>query len=280
MNIKLGINWTRSAIALALLSAVFSFTAMAQDKPNTPLDAEAAAALVEELSDGLADLIEDEAQVTAIIGKWNARQDLAGRTKKQIHDLLFADVKSIIKDTETQSSVWANWDEQASDVTQADDQEDDAVKKPDAPVTSTAPVTLTPVVPVTREFTEPVIQVQRLGSWVDGPWTVVGAYFAEFHEAAPICVIPPGSRFSNGPCIKAQELKIPPGSPPEYLCERNEGKGNCMQYKNGWIAKTCKYGYRYFIWRRTVSGAEITRPMGDSLICTSGKTPVPGEPLP
>jgi hypothetical protein len=52
MNIKLGINWTKSAIALALLCAVFSFGVMAQDNPDQTLD---------------------EDQVTAITGKWNAR---------------------------------------------------------------------------------------------------------------------------------------------------------------------------------------------------------------
>lgn len=41
MNIKSAINWTRSpVIALTLLCAVFSFSAMAQDSSNKPLDVE------------------------------------------------------------------------------------------------------------------------------------------------------------------------------------------------------------------------------------------------
>ena len=37
MNIKSGINWTKSAIALALLCAVFGFGVIAQDNPNQTL---------------------------------------------------------------------------------------------------------------------------------------------------------------------------------------------------------------------------------------------------
>ena len=202
---------------------------------------------------------------------------MSGKTKGQILNLLFADVKAIIKDKETQDSVWANWNESASDNTEVDDSDGNAGKQPVTPVTVTSPVTLQPVVTVTREFIESNIEVQRQGSYIDGPWTVIGAYFAEIHEAVPVCVRPPGSSLTNGHCMKVQELKIPSGSPPEYLCERKEGKGNCQQYKSGWIAKTCKYGYSYFTWRRTASGAEQTQFIGDSLICTSGKTPVPGE---
>jgi hypothetical protein len=47
---KIGINWTKSAIALALLCAVFSFSAMAQNNPNKPLDAKAASVLIQELA--------------------------------------------------------------------------------------------------------------------------------------------------------------------------------------------------------------------------------------
>jgi len=279
---KLAINWTRSAIALALLCAVFSFSAMAQDNPNTPLDEKSVAALIEELTGGLPDLIEDEEQVTAITGKWEAHQGLTGKTRTQILGMLFADVKSIVKVKETQDSIWANWNESASEDTEVNDSDDNAGKQPVTPVTRPDPVTPQPVVPVTREFVESNIEVQRLGSYIDGPYTVVGAYFAASYEATPVCVRPPGSRFTNGPCVKVQELKIPPGSPPEYLCEIKEGKGNCREFNGRWIAKTCKYGYSYFIWQRTSSegGGANGFPTGRDLICTSGKTPVPGEPLP
>ena len=262
------------------MCAAFCFGATAQDNPNKSLDEESVAALVEELTDGLSDLIEDEAQVTAITEKWDARQGLIGKTKTQILILLFADVESIVKDKETQDSIWNSLNKTVSGNSEIDEPDGNSGKQPAAPVTTSTPVPLQPVRPVTRELTEPNIEVQRLGSYVDGPWTVIGAYFATSYEPAPVCVRPPGSRLTNGACIKAQELKIPAGSPPEYLCETKEGKGNCRLYGSVWIPKTCNYGYRYFVWRRTASGAEGTMPMGNSLICTSGKTPVPGQPLP
>jgi hypothetical protein len=78
MNIRLGINWTKLIIALALLCALFNFSVMAQDNSDEPLDEESVAALVEELANGLPDLVENEDQVTAITEKWVAHEDLAG----------------------------------------------------------------------------------------------------------------------------------------------------------------------------------------------------------
>src|SRR5437868_1359499 len=111
MNIRTGINWTKLVIALALFCAMFSFSVMAQNNSDKPLDEEAVAALVEELASGLAGL--DEDQVEAITGKWDAHEDLAGKTRTQILGLLFADVKSIVRDAETQKNIWDTWTEQA-----------------------------------------------------------------------------------------------------------------------------------------------------------------------
>src|SRR5215213_2041939 len=118
MNIRLEFNWTKLVMALVLMCSMFGLSAMAQTNLNETLDAKAVTALIEELTDGLPDLIEDEAQVTAILGKWDARQDLIGKTKAQILNLLFADVKSIIKEKETQDSIWAGWKESASNNTE------------------------------------------------------------------------------------------------------------------------------------------------------------------
>jgi hypothetical protein len=294
MNIRSGINWTKSAIVLALLCAFFSFSAKAQNNPNKALDEESVAALVEELTDGLPDLIDDEDQLTAITEKWNARQNLTGKTKAQILNLLFADVRSIVKDKEIQDSIWADWKESASNNTETDDSDDNTNKHPVATVTRSTPVTPQPVTAVTRELNEPFIETDEFEPIIIKSTTVpaaiiythknddadapkvkfFGNYIAEIYEPAPNCVRPPGSRLSNGPCVKAYELKVPEGAPPEFLCERKEGKGNCRQYKNSWIAKTCKYGYRYWL------AAEGLLPIGSELICTSGKSPVPGALLP
>ena len=69
MNTGTPIGWTKLIIALALLCALFNFSAMAQDNSDEPIDEEAAAALVEELANGLPDLIDDEAAVAAITEK-------------------------------------------------------------------------------------------------------------------------------------------------------------------------------------------------------------------
>ena len=102
MNIRFGIIWTKLAIALGLWCLISGFTVSAQTKPEAPLDEDAAAALIETLVDELPNLIEDEDQVTAITKKWDAHEDLAGKTRTQILGLLFADVKSVVRDAETQ----------------------------------------------------------------------------------------------------------------------------------------------------------------------------------
>ena len=85
-----------------------------QTKPKELLNAEAVTALLDKLKEGLLDLIDDEAQVEAISEKWDAREDLVGKPKAQILKMLFADVKSVIKDKETQDNIWSNWMEAGS----------------------------------------------------------------------------------------------------------------------------------------------------------------------
>jgi CspA family cold shock protein len=128
MNIGSGINWTRLAIVSVLMCLITSFSAMAQNTSNDPLDAEAVASLIEELTDRLPDLIENEAQVTTITEKWGAHEDLAGKTKIQILKMLFADVKSVIEDKETQDNIWRSWAEEEKS-------EETPVETPPAPVT-------------------------------------------------------------------------------------------------------------------------------------------------
>ena len=122
MNIRAGINWSKLAAALMLMCAVLSFGVMAQDDSNEPLDEDAAAALIEELTDGLPDLIDDEAAVTKINDKWYAREDLVGKTQTQILDMLFADIKSVVRDPETQKNIWDTWTG-AADQTEAEETE-------------------------------------------------------------------------------------------------------------------------------------------------------------
>ena len=153
MNIKLTINWTRSAVALALLSAVFSFSAMAQDNSKKPLDAEAASALRQELIDGLPDLIEDENVIEKITEKWVARRDLAGKTREEILETLYFDTESIIKDPELRDSIWKAWTtvEETDEVAQVETPQKPAapeVKAPEKPIAVESPKKLDTPEPV------------------------------------------------------------------------------------------------------------------------------------
>jgi CspA family cold shock protein len=135
---KTGMNWTKRAMALVLLGSMFSFIAMAQTKPEKPLAKAAADALVGELKEGLADLIEDEEAVAAIIEKWEAR-NLAGKTRTQILNLLFADVKSVVADKETLDGVWEDWQEVGLDEEEAE--EETPVATPQKPAPAPPPAT-------------------------------------------------------------------------------------------------------------------------------------------
>ena len=131
---RVRMNWTRAAIALALLCAVFSFSVAAQDNSKKPLDAEAASALRQELIDGLPDLIEDEAQVTAITEKWKARRNLAGRTREEILETLYLDTESIISDPDLRDSIWKAWTTDAeTDAATDEEAQVETPPKPSAP---------------------------------------------------------------------------------------------------------------------------------------------------
>ena len=83
-------------IAALFLCSIFSFSAIAQD---TPLNSQQLANLISGLKGALQEnlaIIEnkDGKQYRAITQKWNARRDLAGKSKEQVIDLLYQDVKS------------------------------------------------------------------------------------------------------------------------------------------------------------------------------------------
>ena len=104
-------NWTKLVIASLLMCLIFSFSAIAQNNANEPLDDEAVSALVDELKEGLSEFIEDEAKVTAITEKWDAREDLAGKTKYQIIRLLIEDVRLVITDQKLSLKIWHKWND-------------------------------------------------------------------------------------------------------------------------------------------------------------------------
>jgi rhodanese-related sulfurtransferase len=73
-----------------------------------------AAALVEEATGWLSELIEDDEVIGTITNKWNARQDLVGKSRTQILKLLLADVKSVLTDQAALDSFVEGWNLKAS----------------------------------------------------------------------------------------------------------------------------------------------------------------------
>jgi hypothetical protein len=101
------INWTKLIIALVLLCSISSFSAMAQTDSGNPLDAKSLTALVEELKGVVSRTGLDEKNVALVAEKWDGRKDLAGKTKKDVINLLFEDVKSVIEDSGVQYQIYS-----------------------------------------------------------------------------------------------------------------------------------------------------------------------------
>ena len=93
------ISWTKLIVALVLSCAISSFSVMAQTVSDKPLDAKSLANLVKELKGIVSGEARDEKKAAAVAKKWDKRKDLAGKTKKDVINLLWADVKSVIKDS-------------------------------------------------------------------------------------------------------------------------------------------------------------------------------------
>ena len=96
---KKGNNWTKLSMVLAFVCSVFSFGAIAQTNPDKAMNAKSLAALVEKLKEVVSRTAPDEKDAALVAEKWDERKDLAGKTKKDVINLLYADVKSVIKDS-------------------------------------------------------------------------------------------------------------------------------------------------------------------------------------
>ncbi len=106
---KTGINRTGLIVALALLCSMFSFSATAQNDSGKPLAAKSLAALVKELKEVVSRMSPDAGEAALVARKWDARKDLAGKTKKEVINLLYGDVKSVIKDSGTQYQLYSTF---------------------------------------------------------------------------------------------------------------------------------------------------------------------------
>ena len=101
----INVKWANLPIALMILCAVFSFSAMAQSDTGKPLAAKTLAALVAELKGVVARTATEAGESEMVARKWDARRDLAGKTKLAVINLLFEDVKSSVEDSGTQYQI-------------------------------------------------------------------------------------------------------------------------------------------------------------------------------
>jgi len=97
-------NWTKLGLVLTLMCLVFSISAIAQD---TPMEAKSRAGLITDLKEVVSKnaLSQNDAQV--IGKKWDARKDLTGKSKSEVIDLLYDDVKAVIKDPGIQYQIYS-----------------------------------------------------------------------------------------------------------------------------------------------------------------------------
>lgn len=247
MNTRSGITWTKLVIGLGLICLMLSFGALAQTNPEKPLDEDAVSELFGELTAGLTSVIEDEAQIDAITQKWDAREDLVGKTKAQILKLLFDDVKSVVKDQQTQNKIWSTWNQNEEIAVQA------PVEKPVVPANLP-----------TRSALEGTPAIIRPMSSSAGPikWDEM-VRIMEFFDLAEVCSaadmkIRPGSRFAvGGRCFRNMREAIPSNNSPTYYCEKVHGTGNCVVIKDTvvagadqqdrqWAVKKCSAGSQFY----------------------------------
>lgn len=100
------VNRAKFLMVLTFLNSMLCFSVMAQDKP---MSAKSRAALVTELKGVVARFEPDEKNSALVAQKWDARKDLAGKTKSQVINLLYEDVKSVIKDSGTQYQIYSTF---------------------------------------------------------------------------------------------------------------------------------------------------------------------------
>ena len=248
MNTRSGVAWTKLVIVFGILCFVFSLSVIAQTNPETPLDEDGVAELIEELTAGVTGQVEDRAQIDAITQKWEAREDLTGKTRVQILQLLFADVKSVVKQQAAQNKIWSAWNETEETVVRTPDVQPE--KPANTPVRSAPKETLA---------VRPIVATNGPMAWDEK------VRITEFFEVAEVCSaedkkVRPGSRFAvGGRCFRNMQEAIPNNNSPTYYCERVHGTGNCDLVKDTvivgqggerqerqWAVKKCSAGFQFY----------------------------------
>lgn len=104
---------TKNVLTFLSLSVVllwcssFGSSVMAQANSDKPMDAQALTALIGELKEVVAKNTPDQKEAAAVSARWDKRTDLAGKTKPVVINLLFQDVRAVIKDSGTQYELYS-----------------------------------------------------------------------------------------------------------------------------------------------------------------------------
>src|SRR5215213_4570874 len=101
------ISWASLIVTLVLSCSLASFSATAQTDSGKPMDAKSLAALVEELKGVVSKSSPDKKDAVLVAEKWERRKDLAGKTKRDVINLLFKDVRAVIKDSGIQYQIYS-----------------------------------------------------------------------------------------------------------------------------------------------------------------------------
>jgi hypothetical protein len=96
---------TKLVMGLSLILSIFSFCVIAQTEKA--MDANALTALVKDLKEVVAKNAPDEKDTKLVAEKWDTGRDLTGKTRKEVIDLLWGDVKSVIKDSGVRYQIYS-----------------------------------------------------------------------------------------------------------------------------------------------------------------------------
>lgn len=104
---------TKNVLTFLSLSAALLWCSMlgssviAQTSSDKPMDAQALTALLGELKEVVAKATPDTKEAAQVSARWDKRTDLAGKTKKEVINLLFGDVRAVIKDSGTLYQIYS-----------------------------------------------------------------------------------------------------------------------------------------------------------------------------
>lgn len=97
-------NWTKAGLVLSLIFSVFSLVGRAQDKP---MESNSLTGLITDLKEVVSKNSPSKNDALLIGKRWDARKDLNGKTKSDVIELLYDDVKTVIKNSGVQYQIYS-----------------------------------------------------------------------------------------------------------------------------------------------------------------------------